>query len=137
MGLFDFVQDAGKTVNVYADLVKEVHELGIPVEDLDVRYNEGNAVVSGTVKSQADKEKIILAIGNVAGVVRVEDLMEVEGDDAAAVFYTVKPGDSLSKISKVHYGDAMKYMTIFEANQPMLSSPDKIYPGQVLRIPEL
>jgi len=51
--------------------------------------------------------------------------------------YTVKSGDSLSKIAKAHYGDAMKYPVIFEANKPQLTDPDKIYPGQVLRIPPL
>jgi nucleoid-associated protein YgaU len=57
--------------------------------------------------------------------------------EPVAVFYTVVSGDTLSGISKKHYGDAMKYMKIFEANTPMLQDPDKIYPGQVLRIPEL
>ena len=49
--------------------------------------------------------------------------------------YTVKDGDSLSKIAKEMYGDANQYQRIFEANQPMLKDPDKIYPGQMLRIP--
>jgi len=49
--------------------------------------------------------------------------------------YTVKAGDTLSKISKEMYGDANQYQRIFEANQPMLKDPDKIYPGQMLRIP--
>ncbi len=51
--------------------------------------------------------------------------------------YTVNPGDSLSKIAKAHYGNAMKYTVIFEANTPMLEDPNKIYPSQVLRIPPL
>jgi nucleoid-associated protein YgaU len=54
-----------------------------------------------------------------------------------ATFYTVKRGDTLSGIAKAHYGNAGKYMVIFEANKPMLEDPDKIYPGQVLRIPPL
>jgi len=57
------------------------------------------------------------------------------GGEAASKFYTVKSGDSLSKIAKEFYGDASKYPQIFEANKPMLKDPDKIYPGQVLRIP--
>jgi nucleoid-associated protein YgaU len=52
-----------------------------------------------------------------------------------ATFYTVKSGDTLSKIAKDQYGNASKYPAIFEANRPMLLDPDKIYPGQVLRIP--
>ena len=54
-----------------------------------------------------------------------------------ARYYTVVKGDSLSKIAKEMYGNAMKYPVIFEANKPMLKDPDLIYPGQVLRIPEL
>jgi nucleoid-associated protein YgaU len=137
MGLFDFVKEAGKKIDMYTNLAQEVNGLGIEVENLDVQYNEGVAVVKGTVDSQADKEKIILALGNVDGVVQVDDLLDVNNPEPEATFYTVQPGDSLSKISKRHYGDAMKYMVIFEANKPMLTSPDKIYPGQVLRIPEL
>ena len=51
--------------------------------------------------------------------------------------YTIAKGDTLSKIAKTVYGDMMKYPIIFEANKPMLTDPDKIYPGQVLRIPAL
>ena len=55
----------------------------------------------------------------------------------ASQFHDVVSGDTLSAISKKYYGDANKYNTIFEANKPMLSHPDKIYPGQKLRIPAL
>jgi nucleoid-associated protein YgaU len=70
-------------------------------------------------------------------VAQVNDLTTVEAPEPEATFYTVKSGDSLSAIAKAHYGDAMKYPEIFEANKPMLKDPDKIYPGQVLRIPPL
>ena len=80
-------------------------------------------------------EKIVLCCGNVAGVSKVNDMMTVDQSQPAAVYYTVVSGDNLSKISKAHYGDPNKYMKIFEANKPMLTHPDKIYPGQVLRIP--
>jgi len=50
-------------------------------------------------------------------------------------YYTVVKGDTLSAIAKTQYGNANAYMKIFDANKPMLSNPDKIYPGQVLRIP--
>ena len=69
------------------------------------------------------------------GVARVDDQLVVEVPEPEATLYTVKSGDSLSKIAKAHYGDAMKYPVIFEANKPMLKDPDRIYPGQVLRIP--
>ena len=57
------------------------------------------------------------------------------GGEAASRFYTVQSGDTLSKIAREFYGDAGKYPRIFEANKPMLKDPDKIYPGQMLRIP--
>ncbi|MEM1124129.1 MAG: peptidoglycan-binding protein LysM, partial [Bacteroidota bacterium] len=114
-----------------------VNSLGLDVEDLDVNYDDDTVTVYGSVDSQADKEKIILALGNVAGVAAVDDRMVVESPEPEAVFYEVKKGDSLSKIAKAHYGDAMKYKELFAANQPMLKDPNKIYPGQVLRIPAL
>jgi nucleoid-associated protein YgaU len=96
-------------------------------------------IVSGEVNAQADREKIILSLGNVAGVSAVDDRIMVNAPQPKpkAVFYEVKKGDSLSKIAKLYYGDPMKYNHIFEANQPMLSNPDRIYPGQKLRIPPL
>lgn len=94
-------------------------------------------IVSGEVASQEEKEKILLALGNISGVGSVEDQITVTGPAVvSAVFVTVKKGDTLSAIAKVQYGDANKYNKIFEANKPLLSHPDKIYPGQVLRIPE-
>ena len=81
------------------------------------------------------KEKIVLCCGNVAGVAKVNDMMSVDQSAPEATYYTVVAGDNLSKISKANYGDPNKYMKIFEANKPMLSNPDRIYPGQVLRIP--
>ena len=86
---------------------------------------------------QATREKIVLCCGNVAGVAAVTDMMTVDQSQPAATYYTVVAGDNLSKISKANYGDPNKYMVIFEANKPMLSDPNKIYPGQVLRIPPL
>ena len=92
--------------------------------------------VSGIAPDQATREKIVLACGNVSGVARVNDLLTVASGSAAESKYrAVKPGDTLSKIAKEEYGDANTYMKIFEANKPMLSNPDKVYPGQMLRIP--
>ena len=94
-----------------------------------------SVTVYGVAPDQATREKIVLCAGNVAGVASVKDMMSVDKSEPEAQYYTVKSGDTLSKISKQHYGDANKYMKIFEANKPMLSHPDKIYPGQLLRIP--
>ena len=106
---------------------------------LTVTFDGASSTVSlyGVALDQATKEKIALAAGNVAGVSAVNNMMSVDQSAPEAKFYTVVSGDSLSKIAKAQYGDGNKYMTIYEANRPMLQHPDKIYPGQVLRIPPL
>ena len=91
--------------------------------------------VSGEAVSQEMKEKIILAVGNVEGVGEVEDAVQAKDGGAESQFHTVVSGDTLWKISKKYYGKGSRYPEIFEANRPMLSHPDKIYVGQVLRIP--
>jgi len=93
------------------------------------------ATVYGVAPDQATMEKIVLCCGNVSGVAKVNNMMSVDHSAPEATYYTVVAGDNLSKISKASYGDPNKYMKIFEANKPMLTHPDKIYPGQVLRIP--
>ena len=113
-----------------------MRRVGLEVHDLNISVADDIATVQGTVSSQADREKVVLAVGNTAGIAKVDDKMAVY-TPPKATFYTVQSGDSLSKIAKAHYGDPMKYPVIFEANRPMLSDPDKIYPGQVLRIPSL
>jgi nucleoid-associated protein YgaU len=84
---------------------------------------------------QATKEKVLLCCGNVATVAAVNDLMTVSSPEPESQWHVVVSGDNLSKISKQFYGTPNKYPQIFEANKPMLTHPDKIYPGQVLRIP--
>jgi nucleoid-associated protein YgaU len=142
MGIFDFVKAAGQLLGLGGDqapkaedLKKEIDRLGLPSEGLDVQVDGDTVKVKGKTVSQEIREKIILALGNVTGVAKVEDAIETASGGAETKFYTVQKGDTLSAIAKTHYGDAGKYMAIFEANKPMLSHPDKIYPGQVLRIP--
>jgi nucleoid-associated protein YgaU len=123
-------------------------KLGLPVSDFGVALSGDVAVLTGKVPSREIEEKIVLAVGNTVGVGSVDDRLEVTVSPAAfsapaaaaspaqaSVFYTVKKGDNLSTIAKEQYGSASKYMAIFEANKPMLKDPDKIYVGQVLRIP--
>ncbi len=112
-----------------------IKDLGFDVADLDVRFDDGLATISGKVKDQETRERVILAIGNVDGVGTVSDDIEVADDSAESDMHVVQKGDTLSAIAKEYYGDAMKYPAIFEANRPMLKDPDLIYPGQVLRIP--
>ncbi|MCP4219785.1 MAG: peptidoglycan-binding protein LysM [bacterium] len=136
MGLFEFIQDAGKKIGLVGDGPgKEVDELQVDVRGREITVDNGVVAVSGTVNNQADREKIILALGNLAGVSQVDESLEVMNPESEAFFYTVQSGDTLGKIAKEQYGDARKYMKIFEANQPMLKNPDLIYPGQMLRIP--
>ncbi|HQR55106.1 MAG TPA: peptidoglycan-binding protein LysM [Burkholderiaceae bacterium] len=114
-----------------------INTLGLTVTALTVTFDGATATakVFGVAKDQATKEKVILAAGNVHGVAGVQDMMTVDLSQPEAKFYTVVKGDTLSKIAKEFYGNANAYMKIFEANKPMLSHPDKIYPGQNLRIP--
>jgi len=102
-----------------------------------VSFMGGQVSISGSTPDQENREKIILAAGNVQGVDNVEDHLSVEAPAAEARFYTVVSGDTLSKIAAEQYGNASKYPVIFEANKPMLKDPNKIYPGQNLRIPPL
>jgi nucleoid-associated protein YgaU len=113
-----------------------LRDLGFDIDGLDVRYDDGMATVTGTAPDQATREKIILAIGNTEGVGQVQDDIQVPANAVAeSELHVVVRGDTLSAIAKTYLGDAGRYPEIFEANRPMLSDPDKIYPGQVLRIP--
>lgn len=107
------------------------------IDGLSVNYNgdTDTVVLKGVAKTQADREKAVLAAGNVQHVAQVDDQLTVATPEPESRFYTVKSGDTLSKIAKEMYGNANEYNKIFEANQPLLSHPDKIYVGQVLRIP--
>jgi nucleoid-associated protein YgaU len=118
-------------------LQKQAQAVGVAVQNLAIELNDGTAAVRGTVGSQADREKLILAIGNTPGVGQVDDQLTVSTPAAtpSATLYTVRRGDTLSAIAKTYYKDSSKYPQIFEANKPMLGDPNKIYPGQVLRIP--
>ena len=119
------------------NLIQVINDLGLQVEDLSVLVDDDTVKISGLAYDQATREKVILVAGNTAGIATVDDQMTVENVEPVAQFHTVVSGDTLGKIAKNYYGNAMKYPEIFEANKPMLSHPDKIYPGQVLRIPSL
>jgi len=142
MGLFDFVKNAGKALfgsdeaNAAEAIAKEVGDPSL-AEKLNVEIDGENVKVSGDVPSQEMREKIIVAAGNVEGISKVQESLTTTGTDPEGGFHTVEKGDTLWAISQKSYGDGAKYKLIFEANRPMLSHPDKIYPGQVLRIPAL
>lgn len=143
MGIWSFVKDAGASLfggkaeaaEVQEEaLKKEIEGLGLDAKDVQLKVEGDTVKVTGTARTAEDQEKLILAVGNVAGVAKVE--AETNADAPAPVFYTVKKGDTLSAIAKATLGNANRYPEIFEANKPMLKHPDKIYPGQVLRIPQ-
>jgi nucleoid-associated protein YgaU len=107
---------------------------------------EGKLYFNGVVTSEEEKNKIWDAIktqpdwrNDVVADIKVQPGAAQGGGGAAAAStagtYTVQPGDTLSKIARDHLGSANKYMEIFNANRDQLSDPDKIKPGQVLKIP--
>lgn len=165
MGIFDFVKGIGNKLQgktepsepttstpaatlveptaqeVANQLLAHIQSLGLAITQLSVNYNSDTdtAIIHGEAQSQADKEKVVLAAGNVEHVAKVDDQMtiaETTGEQTPSQFYTVQSGDTLSKISKQFYGDANKYNSIFEANRPLLKDANSIFPGQVLRIPK-
>ena len=166
MGMFSFIKEAGEKLfgggeakaaqaavqaaptpeNVAAmsaaagaAIAKYIETQDLGVSGLNVAFDapSGTVTVSGSVPDQATKEKVLLCCGNVHGVAAVNDMLVVSAPAPEAQWHTVVSGDNLSKISKAQYGDPNKYVKIYEANTPMLKHPDKIYPGQVLRIPPL
>lgn len=146
MGIFNFVKEAGEKLwdnlteshkNAGDKVSEHLKKLNIPGADkVQVTVTDGKASVTGDGLTQEQKEKIQVAVGNIAGVSEVENNITATDAEDEATYYTVKSGDTLSAISKTVYGNANLYNKIFEANRPMLSSPDKIYPGQTLRIPK-
>ncbi len=160
MGLFSFIKDAGEKLfgakevaqaaasnapNV-AELNKQagdaikayIEKQNLGLSGLDVTFDgaSGTVTLVGIAPDQESAEKAGLAAGNVAAVSSVNNDLQYPAGTASQ-YHDVVSGDTLSAIAKKYYGDANKYMTIFEANKPMLSDPNKIYPGQKLRIPAL
>ena len=164
MSLISFLKDAGEKMlyagpareNAEAQHVDPVADLhaqeraleqaildymkvqGLPVADLTVAFDapSSTVTVTGAAPDQVTREKIMLCCGNVQGVAHVVDKIGVaSGEGAVARWYTVQASDSLASIAQKFYGDANQYRRVFDANRPMLSDPEQIYPGQVLRIP--
>ncbi|CAI8758536.1 K(+) binding protein [Pseudomonas sp. IT-P44] len=146
MSIFSFVKEAGEKLidlltpgnaNASEQLKEHISKVGLGNPNVQATVDGDKVTVTGEVATQEEKEKILLAVGNIAGVGSVDDQITVTGPVVvAAKFVTVVKGDTLSAISLRVYGDANKYQKIFEANKPMLKDVNKIYPGQSLRIPE-
>lgn len=150
MGLFSFVKDAGaklfgKEEEKATDkdknnvMLNHIRRFNLRSDGVTAKLNGSTVILEGTVDTLQEKNRIIMAAGNIRGIDSVDDriTIEEECEIPETQFYTVKSGDYLSKIAKQVYGNANKYNVIFEANRPMLDDPDKIYPGQVLVIPPL
>lgn len=152
MGMFSFIKSAGRMLGLGhgatqdeskpapatppADAIRaELQGMGFDAPGLDIQVQGDTVTLSGAAPDAETREKMILAAGNVAGVAGVQESLTVPTAGPEAKFYTVVKGDTLSAIAQRELGNANKYPVIFEANKPMLSDPNKIYPGQVLRIP--
>ena len=128
------------------EIARAVMGSGVRPDGFRVEFNNGTATVHGTVRSEDDRQKVLSTVRGAGGGGAVTDSLKVGAAGATGNLtmpgstggrsYTVKSGDTLSKIAKAHYGDAGKYPKIFDANRNILSDPDKIQPGQVLAIPE-
>ncbi|MDM0038550.1 peptidoglycan-binding protein LysM [Variovorax sp. J22G21] len=155
MGLLSFIKEAGEKLfggssaqaatapadanaTAAAAIKTYIEKQNLGLTNLAVTYDgaSGKVTLAGAAPSQEASEKAALAAGNVANVTDVDNNLTAPAADPAQ-YHDVVKGDTLSAISKKYYGDANKYNAIFEANKPMLSHPDKIYPGQKLRIPPL
>lgn len=146
MGLFDFVKDVGRQVfntdTEAAGNIKEHLEIQTSgVSNIEVEFDDGVATICGDCVNQATKDNAVLMVGNIAGVERVvADDMRVpapkeDEPEEKSEIYEIVSGDTLGGIAKKFYGKASQYMRIFEANKDIISDPNKIYPGQKIRIP--
>jgi nucleoid-associated protein YgaU len=122
----------------YAPALKTIEEQGVRLQNLHVQDNK--LFIKGAAPSEAAKGYVWTAfksvdpsVGDLTADITVDS--SLPQPKAVGQSYTVQSGDTLSKISKQFYGDANKYMKIFEANRDQLNDPDKIKPGQVLKIP--
>jgi nucleoid-associated protein YgaU len=146
MGLFDFVKDVGRQIfdtdAEAADNIKQHLEIKTTgLSNLDVQFDDGTVTICGDCKNQAVRDQAILIAGNIQGVEKViaDDLRapepKPEEPEEKAEIYEIVSGDTLGAIAKRYYGNASKYVKIFEANKDIISDPNKIYPGQKIRIP--
>ena len=143
MGLFDFAADIGKSIFGIGDAnaaepIKENIEANNPgVSNLEVSLDDEVCTLSGDCESAEAKEKVVLMAGNMKGVGSVNgDGLNAPEPQAEVVYYTIKSGDTLWAIAAEHLGNGAKYPEIFEANREVIEDPDKIFPGQKIRIPQ-
>jgi nucleoid-associated protein YgaU len=146
MGLLDFARDVGRQIfhtdAEAADNIKQHLEIKMTgLTDLDVKFDDGVATLCGICNSEQTRETAILLAGNVKGVAKVvaDKLIAPQPvpqeKKRSCELYVIENGDTLGKVAKRFYGKSSQYMRIFEANRELIADPDKIYPGQKIRIP--
>ena len=146
MSLFDFARDFGRKVfdrdEVAAEKIKQHLEATLsPIRNLNVEFNDGIVTLEGSCATDGDRNLAILTAGNIQGVRKVvADTLTApppKPDKPEPKFevYEIVRGDTLGAIAKRYYGSAGKYTQIFEANRSIIDDPNKIYPGQKIRIP--
>jgi nucleoid-associated protein YgaU len=153
MGLrYHFDEQAGREIfgnsrggdlaseEIVSGLERLLRDLGLGVEGLELEADGGRVIVRGRVPSLEQREKVVLALGNVRGVAMVDDELLVEGGAAPFAgqsdFYTVQPGDTWDSIARRSYHpDPQREDLLLAANRPILERPEHLRPGFVLRIP--
>lgn len=141
MGLFDFAINMGKKLfgageDPAAKIKQEIEAANPGIQNLNVDFKDGKVNLSGDAMSAEAMEKAVLIAGNVQGVSEVNaDQVKAPAQTAKVDYYIIQQGDSLSAIAKKFLGNANAYPKIFEANREVIQDPNKIYPGQKIRIP--
>src|SRR5271170_3809506 len=143
MGLISFVKSAGEKLfgaseakaATADDLHKELQKHGLDTSGVKIAVDGDKVHVTGSAPSTEQAEKIAIALGNTVGVQTVQNDIKPAAATPEPKFYTVKSGETLWAISEKEYGKCAggNDGIIFQPNRPMLTHPDKIYHGQVLR----
>jgi nucleoid-associated protein YgaU len=155
VGLFSFIKEVGENLFGNSDeekakaIADAIAQKNLDLTNLSVVVKGDKVILAGQAASAKDAEIALLLAGNFKGMAEVDGsgLMihtPTPAPDTTASLpqvpqmktVVVRSGDTLSKLAAEHLGSANRYMVLFEANKPMLTDPNKIYPGQTLRIPE-
>ena len=146
MGLFDFAKEVGRKIfdtdAEAADNIRELLDVRLAgVRNLEVKFDDGVCTLAGQCPNEATRSSAILIAGDVKGVEKVvaDNLTfpppKKEEEKEKVEIYEIVSGDTLGKIAKRYYGKASLYTRIHEANKELIPNPDKIYPGQKIKIP--
>ena len=145
MGLFDFASDIGNKIFGGGDdeaeagqkIAENIAAAQLGIDNLQVNYADGCVTLSGDCNDPAAVEKAVLIAGNMEGVNQViNNTSQQQLETEQVEYYVIQGGDTLSKIAKAYYGDAMAYNRIFDDNKEVIKDPDLIFVGQKIRIPQ-